>query len=170
MFSPMAQPRSRRAEATAEAALIILVLGLVAVGVFVGWIVGHYTTSGTTTVTVSRSTAVTTAASPTTTAAAAPTTTAAAAPTTTETTGGAQVAALGKTVFTQNCGSCHTLAAAGTSGTVGPNLDQLKPSVAVVQHQVVNGGAVMPAFAGTLSTAQIAAVATYVSSVAGQTP
>jgi mono/diheme cytochrome c family protein len=166
----MARPRSRRTEAAAEAALIILVLGLVAVGVFVGWVVGHYTTSGTTTVTVSGSATATSAAAPTTTAAATPTTTAAAAPTTTGTTGGTQAAALGKAVFTQNCGSCHTLAAAGASGTVGPDLDQLKPSAAIVQHQVVNGGAVMPAFAGTLSTAQIAAVATYVSSVAGQTP
>lgn len=167
----MARPRSRRAEATAEAALIILVLGLVAVGVFFGWVVGHYTTSsGTKTVTVSRSAAATTTAAPTTTAAATPTTTVAAAPTTPEATGGTQAAALGKSVFTQNCGSCHTLAAAGTSGTVGPDLDQLKPSAAVVRHQVVNGGAVMPAFAGTLSTAQIAAVSTYVSSVAGQTP
>lgn len=34
--------------------------------------------------------------------------------------------AAGKTVFTTvgGCGSCHTLAAAGTTGTVGPNLSQ----------------------------------------------
>ncbi len=30
----------------------------------------------------------------------------------------------GKELFQKNCGSCHTLAAAGTSGTIGPNLDQ----------------------------------------------
>ena len=29
----------------------------------------------------------------------------------------------GKQVFSQTCASCHTLAAAGTSGTIGPNLD-----------------------------------------------
>jgi mono/diheme cytochrome c family protein len=36
-------------------------------------------------------------------------------------------AAAGKSVFTGpgGCGSCHTLAAAGTTGTVGPNLDTL---------------------------------------------
>jgi cbb3-type cytochrome c oxidase subunit III len=74
----------------------------------------------------------------------------------------------GKDIFTANCGSCHTLADAGTSGTVGPNLDQLKPSLAIVQHQVINGGGAMPAFKGTLTPAQITAVAKYVSSVAGK--
>jgi cbb3-type cytochrome c oxidase subunit III len=74
----------------------------------------------------------------------------------------------GKDIFTANCGSCHTLADAGTSGTVGPNLDQLKPPFAIVQHQVINGGSVMPAFKGTLTPAQITAVAKYVSSVAGK--
>jgi outer membrane protein assembly factor BamB len=85
-----------------------------------------------------------------------------------KTTPSTSATASGKSVFTQNCGSCHTLAAAGTGGTVGPNLDQLKPSDATVQHQVTNGGKVMPAFGGRLSKAQIAAVAKYVSSVAGK--
>jgi mono/diheme cytochrome c family protein len=31
--------------------------------------------------------------------------------------------ATGKALFIQNCGSCHTLADAGTTGMVGPNLD-----------------------------------------------
>ena len=31
----------------------------------------------------------------------------------------------GKELFANNCGPCHTLAAAGTDGVVGPNLDQL---------------------------------------------
>jgi cbb3-type cytochrome c oxidase subunit III len=74
----------------------------------------------------------------------------------------------GKKIFQTECGSCHTLASAGTSGTVGPNLDQLKPADAVVARQVTNGGAIMPAFKGVLSTAQIAAVAQYVSSNAGK--
>ena len=73
----------------------------------------------------------------------------------------------GKDIFVANCGSCHTLKDAGTNGTVGPNLDQLKPSFAVAQHQVINGGGAMPAFKGTLTTAQINAVAKYVSTVAG---
>ena len=74
----------------------------------------------------------------------------------------------GKDIFTANCGSCHTLADAGTSGTVGPNLDQLKPSFEIAQHQVINGGGAMPAFKGTLTPAQITAVAKYVSSAAGK--
>ena len=74
----------------------------------------------------------------------------------------------GKTIFTAECASCHTLKAAGTTGTIGPNLDQLKPSQSVVQHQVEVGGGVMPAFKGTLSDAQIAAVAKFVASSAGK--
>jgi cbb3-type cytochrome c oxidase subunit III len=74
----------------------------------------------------------------------------------------------GKDIFTANCGSCHTLKDAGTNGTVGPNLDQLKPSFEIAQHQVINGGGAMPAFKGTLTAAQITAVAKYVSSVAGK--
>ena len=79
-----------------------------------------------------------------------------------------QLGTNGKAIFQQECGSCHTLSAAGTSGTIGPNLDQLKPSQAIVVHQVTNGGAVMPAFKGKLSPAQIQAVAAYVSSSAGK--
>jgi len=74
----------------------------------------------------------------------------------------------GAAIFKANCSSCHTLAAAGATGTVGPNLDQLKPAMAVVVHQVTNGGAIMPAFKGKLSAAQIQAVAKYVSSSAGK--
>ena len=74
----------------------------------------------------------------------------------------------GKDIFVANCGSCHTLAAAGTTGTVGPNLDQLKPALARIQTQVINGGAIMPAFKGKLSPAQIKAVAMYVASSAGK--
>jgi mono/diheme cytochrome c family protein len=77
-------------------------------------------------------------------------------------------AAAGKAVFTSaGCSGCHTLKAAGATGTVGPNLDQLKPPFAVVQRQVTNGGAVMPAFKGQLSPKQIADVAAYVAQNAG---
>jgi mono/diheme cytochrome c family protein len=77
--------------------------------------------------------------------------------------------AAGAKVFADaGCKNCHTLKAAGASGTVGPNLDQLQPSAALVTKQVNNGGGVMPSFKGKLSAAQIKAVADYVSSVAGK--
>jgi mono/diheme cytochrome c family protein len=85
--------------------------------------------------------------------------------TTAETGGGDE--ASGEAVFTENCATCHTLAAAGTSGTVGPNLDELKPDMSTVEEQVRNGGGGMPAFEGQLSDAQIMAVAKYVSENAG---
>ena len=74
----------------------------------------------------------------------------------------------GKAIFSQNCASCHTLKAAGATGTIGPNLDQLKPSEPIVQHQVEVGGGPMPAFKGKLTDAQITAVAKFVSSSAGK--
>jgi cytochrome c6 len=76
---------------------------------------------------------------------------------------GAAQLALGKTVFKANCGSCHILKAAGTVGTAGPDLDKVKRSVAVITHQVTSGGRFMPPFSGQLSSAQIAAVAAFVS-------
>jgi mono/diheme cytochrome c family protein len=75
--------------------------------------------------------------------------------------------AAGKTVFTANCGTCHTLKEAGTSGTVGPNLDELEPDLATVEGQVETGGGGMPAFKGQLSAEEITDVATFVSTVAG---
>lgn len=81
--------------------------------------------------------------------------------------GGGQ-AADGKTVFTTNCAGCHTLADAGTTGTVGPNLDQAKPPKDLVVNRVTNGMGAMPPFKGQLSDAQIQAVADYVSSAAGK--
>ncbi|HWQ23414.1 MAG TPA: c-type cytochrome [Gaiellaceae bacterium] len=76
----------------------------------------------------------------------------------------------GKQVFLgpSGCGACHTLADAGTSGTVGPNLDEAKPSFALAVDRVTNGRGAMPSFKGTLSDEQIADVAAYVSSVAGK--
>jgi mono/diheme cytochrome c family protein len=74
----------------------------------------------------------------------------------------------GKQIFVAKCGGCHTLKDAGTSGTIGPNLDVLKPPFATAKNQVIHGGGAMPAFQGILTDAQITAVAKYVSSRAGK--
>ncbi|HEY2437041.1 MAG TPA: c-type cytochrome [Solirubrobacteraceae bacterium] len=100
-------------------------------------------------------------------------------------------AAAGKAVFTGvgGCGSCHTLAAAGTSGTVGPNLDKdLRINCATPQSKKIRGAtlpqciqtaivkpyAYLPAgyaagvmpnnFSQTLSPSQIKALVTFISS------
>jgi cbb3-type cytochrome c oxidase subunit III len=74
----------------------------------------------------------------------------------------------GKQIFQKKCASCHTLKDAGATGTIGPNLDALKPSFPVAQNQVIHGGGAMPAFKGVLTDAQIKAVAKYVASNAGK--
>lgn len=74
----------------------------------------------------------------------------------------------GKSIFTTNCSSCHTLADAGTSGTVGPNLDEAKPSKALVVDRVTNGQGAMPSFSDSLDADQIQAVADYVAGAAGK--
>lgn len=74
----------------------------------------------------------------------------------------------GATVFAQaGCGSCHTLAAAGAAGTVGPNLDQLAPTKEAVATIVTSGRAAMPSFADQLDAEEIEAVAEYVAESAG---
>ena len=77
-------------------------------------------------------------------------------------------AASGEDIFKSNCGACHTLAAADTSGTVGPNLDDAKPPKALVVDRVTNGKGGMPSFKGQLTDEQIQSVADYVSSSAGK--
>jgi sulfite dehydrogenase len=72
-------------------------------------------------------------------------------------------AAAGEAVFASaGCVGCHTLKAAGSTGNVGPNLDEAKPDVALVVDRVTNGKGVMPSFKGQLSEKQIQDVAAYV--------
>jgi len=75
----------------------------------------------------------------------------------------------GKEIFlgSSGCGSCHTLADAGTSGTVGPVLDDTKPSFELAVERVTNGQGAMPPFSASLSEQQIADVAAYVSQATG---
>jgi mono/diheme cytochrome c family protein len=84
---------------------------------------------------------------------------------------GTAVASTGGQLFAiAGCGGCHTLAAAGSSGNVGPNLDQLRPSAGAVDVQVTSGGGGMPSFGASLSATQISTLASWVSSVAGGSP
>jgi mono/diheme cytochrome c family protein len=77
-------------------------------------------------------------------------------------------ATAGKAVFeSAGCTACHTLSAAGSTGTVGPNLDQAKPSFDLVVHRVTLGQGGMPSFKDQLQPQQIADVAEFVSSSAG---
>jgi mono/diheme cytochrome c family protein len=83
-----------------------------------------------------------------------------------------------KILFQQNCGSCHTLARAGTDGIVGPNLDELlgqgtaDANVTRVQNAIENGfdteafNGYMPA--GIVQGQDAKDVADFVSRVAGQ--
>ena len=146
----MAGSKKKRAAATAEAMFVLaalaLAIGLGVVGFFLGRDTApkHTSTSAAPTTTSIHSEPVTSTDIVTTNAAAA-----------------------GKALFVSSCGTCHTLKDAGTAGAVGPNLDNLKPDLARVARQVTNGGKIMPPFKGTLTPAQIQAVAAYVSSVAG---
>ncbi len=80
-----------------------------------------------------------------------------------------QLADKGKTVFASaGCAACHTLAEAGAAGVVGPNLDQTKPTAALVQARVTTGKGSMPGFGDRLSAQDIEAVAAYVAANAGK--
>ena len=60
------------------------------------------------------------------------------------------------------CGVCHTLQAASSTGDIGPNLDQLKAQMAQIIAVVTNGIGVMPPWEGILTYEEIEAVAYYV--------
>ena len=83
--------------------------------------------------------------------------------------------ASGRLVFLEaGCGRCHTLAAAGTSGTIGPNLDEHLMGgehggdlLEDIERQVRRGGRGMPAFEGRLSEQEIADVVAFVAAQVG---
>ena len=77
-------------------------------------------------------------------------------------------ATAGKAVFkSAGCVGCHTLADANAHGTVGPNLDQVKPPLSRVVLRVTEGRGAMPPFKDQLKTKQIADVAAYVVKATG---
>ncbi|MDH0737336.1 c-type cytochrome [Achromobacter sp. AGC78] len=67
---------------------------------------------------------------------------------------------------TPACAVCHTMADAGAKGTIGPNLDELKPDAQRVMQAVRNGIGVMPAF-DALSDEDVQALANYVAKATG---
>jgi len=76
----------------------------------------------------------------------------------------------GKLLFRQTCTTCHTLAAANAHGVTGPNLDDLAPLdkqrvLGAIKRGGTGTGRMPP---GLLDGADADAVATYVSTVAGQ--
>ncbi len=68
----------------------------------------------------------------------------------------------GKIFASAGCAGCHTLSEAKAKGTIGPNLDELKPDAQRVAHQVRQGGVGMPSFSGKLNAGQIQQVAQFV--------
>jgi mono/diheme cytochrome c family protein len=131
--------RERWTEPFLTAVLVLFVLGLVFAAGFAGWAIGHYSAKpGTRTVTVSVAVA------------------------TTQAPGGGNPVA-GKQVFASaGCAGCHTLKAAGSTGTTGTNLDKAKPSLALVLRRVTIGFGTMPSFKDQLSQQQIRDVAAFV--------
>jgi cytochrome c oxidase subunit II len=75
--------------------------------------------------------------------------------------------AAAREVFVTNCGSCHTLAKAGTSGQIGPALDGLTLDAAAIERQIREGGGGMPPFEGQLTDEQIEALVQYLRGGAG---
>jgi cytochrome c oxidase subunit 1 len=132
-----AKRRERRIDVAIEAGIMFLLLALASAAFVVGWVVGRETAP--------EGTAASTSA---------PVTTSA--------------ADEGREVFADaGCGNCHTLAAAGATGQVGPDLGATKLSRAQIQAVVTNGRGGMPAFGGQLSGDEIAAVATFVAASGG---
>jgi mono/diheme cytochrome c family protein len=146
--------RKRWAGPAAEAALVLVVVGLLFVAALAGFLVGRDSAEGDDSSSVSLSVSTETAPAQTEAETTAPEPTE---PTTTESEadGAAVFAAAG-------CGGCHTFSPANSKGTVGPKLDGIDLSKAAIEQQVRNGGGGMPPFGDRLSDAEIAAVADYV--------
>jgi mono/diheme cytochrome c family protein len=62
---------------------------------------------------------------------------------------------------TPPCGVCHTLTAAGTTGNIGPSLEEMKPGADRVARVIRSGIGAMPAYPN-LSDADVKALAEFV--------
>jgi mono/diheme cytochrome c family protein len=157
MSAPGGRRRRRMDNAVAEVGIVLAMLFLMFASAIAGFAVGRHTGGNgqKTTPAATAQTATSTRSESTSTE---QTTTAAAG-------GGGSAIAEGKRIFASaGCAACHTLKAAGASGNVGPNLDQVKPSYDKVIERVTNGKPPMPSFRGQLSATEIQAVARFVSS------
>lgn len=72
----------------------------------------------------------------------------------------------GKTLFNTTatpiaCAVCHTLEDAGATGTIGPNLNELKPDEDRIRKAMQDGMGAMPSFAD-MHEADREAIVTYV--------
>jgi mono/diheme cytochrome c family protein len=79
----------------------------------------------------------------------------------------------GRVIFrTAGCAGCHTLAAAGAHGQIGPNLDTdtPRPTRGAVLLRLTYGAGGMPSFRGRLTTREMEAVADFVARAAGRVP
>jgi mono/diheme cytochrome c family protein len=77
----------------------------------------------------------------------------------------------GRAIFrTAGCAGCHTLAAAGSHGVAGPNLDTStpRPTRESVLFQLRYGAGGMPSFQGKLTRREMEAVAAFVARNAGR--
>ena len=167
--------RKRLRDSTVEALIVLSVLTVAGVAAIAGvtvWLVNydHGTVNAAETQPAETTAPATTEAATTAAATTAATTAESTATTeesaTTASGGGEGDPAAGKEVFASaGCGSCHTLSDAGTSGNIGPNLDEVKPSYDLVVERVTHGQGAMPAFGdqGVLDAQQIQDVAAYVS-------
>lgn len=70
---------------------------------------------------------------------------------------------LGRELFDAwSCSACHTLTDAGSSGVIGPSLDNPKLTRDLIIGRVSNGQGAMPSFGGQISDEEIATLADYI--------
>ncbi len=157
-------PKRRWNYVTAEAALVLTVLFLAFAAGIAGFAIGRATAEDNGTTAAETTTQGTTSEATTSEATTSEATTTA--ETQTETSGETNAAGgepEGEAVFNSaGCAACHTFAPAGSSGTVGPNLDNVNLTVSQVEQQVRNGGGGMPPFKDRLSNAEITEVSRFV--------
>ncbi|HLS17161.1 MAG TPA: cytochrome c [Paenalcaligenes sp.] len=60
------------------------------------------------------------------------------------------------------CAICHTLQDAGSTGNIGPDLDDLRPEADRIHKVLIEGMGAMPAFGDSLSQEQRDAIVDYV--------